>query len=76
VLPPGELVAAIAATEAPLQEWLAIATPQQLNDVRDGQSRTFIEEIAFLVWHETTHVGQMEQFRRLAGYTDKVIWQR
>lgn len=31
------------------------------------------EKIAFSHWHETYHIGQLEQLRQLAGKNDKVI---
>ena len=34
---------------------------------------TIGEKIAFSHWHETYHIGQLEQLRQLAGKNDKVI---
>lgn len=39
----------------------------------DDDGSTVGEEIAFLQWHETYHVGQLDHLRQLAGKNDKVI---
>lgn len=72
-LPLEQVRAGFAAAQAPLQEWLTTAPPDALDAVPDGDTRSVIEQLAFLVFHETTHIGQLEQFRRLAGHTDKIV---
>ncbi|MGL4647809.1 MAG: DinB family protein, partial [Caldilineaceae bacterium] len=72
-LPLEQLRADFGAAQAPLLEWLTTAPPESQDAIPEGSSRSVIEQIAFLVWHEATHLGQLEQFRRLAGRTEKVI---
>ena len=38
-----------------------------------GHERSLGEQLSFLSWHETYHVGQTEALRQLAGKNDKVI---
>lgn len=73
VLPLERLRADLVSTQAPLQEWLAAATPEQLDALPEGQKRTVGEQLSFALWHESLHVGQLEQYRRLSGRTEKVI---
>ena len=39
----------------------------------DSAGRTVGERLAFLAWHESYHVGQLEILRQLAGVDDAVI---
>ena len=52
---------------------LAELGEDDLAAIPPGQERTVAEQLSFLSWHETYHVGQLEQLRRLAGKTEKVI---
>lgn len=73
VLPLDTLHANLVATQAPLLEWLAAAAPEALDALPPGQTRTVAEQLSFALWHESLHVGQLEQYRRLSGRTEKVI---
>jgi uncharacterized damage-inducible protein DinB len=44
-----------------------------LDRVPNGDERSLGEQLNFLSWHETYHVGQTEALRQLAGKADKVI---
>jgi uncharacterized damage-inducible protein DinB len=41
--------------------------------VKGAGEMTTGEWVAFLLWHETYHIGQLEYLRQLAGKNDKVI---
>ncbi|MBN8595728.1 MAG: DinB family protein [Anaerolineae bacterium] len=42
-------------------------------EIIKGGQMTKGEWVAFLLWHETYHIGQLEYLRQLAGKNDKVI---
>ena len=49
-------------------------TPETLAMFADQENqRTVADQIAFLIWHETYHVGQLEILRQLAGKDDAII---
>ena len=54
---------------------LARATPETLaREVKSHLGTTTLgQSLFFRYWHETYHVGQLEQLRELAGANDKVI---
>jgi hypothetical protein len=58
--------------QEPLIARLRQATPEELARVV-GEFGSVEEIVCRLVWHETYHLGQLEQLRQLAGTNDKVI---
>ena len=54
-----------------IQGALKQISPERLATVIDED--TLEEQVRFLHWHETYHVGQLELLRQLAGKNDKVI---
>jgi len=54
-----------------IQAALKQISPERLATVIDED--TLEEQVRFLHWHETYHVGQLELLRQLAGKNDKVI---
>ena len=48
-----------------------VATPATWETLIDDE--TLADWVAFLHWHETYHVGQLELLRQLAGTNDKII---
>ncbi len=67
------LLADFSAAQAPILEWLGRATDAELDEPVPGETYSVADRVAFLIWHETMHVGQLEQYRRLAGHTEKVV---
>lgn len=50
------------------------ATPELLGKIHSEERGMNVGEwVAFLVWHETYHVGQLEILRQLAGTDDAII---
>ena len=50
------------------------ATPELLGKLHSEERKMNVGEwVAFLVWHETYHVGQLEILRQLAGTDDAII---
>lgn len=70
-----EMLQKIEASQATLEEALGRLTPEDLA----AEKQTFRGQVAlgnqlfFLYFHETFHVGQTELLRQLAGTNDKVI---
>ncbi len=60
------------ASHARLMAGLQRISPERLATAIDDET-TLGEQLVFLQWHETYHVGQLEQLRQLAGKNDKVI---
>ncbi len=56
---------------------LEVVTSAELDqpgkEIIKGGEMTIGEWVAFLLWHETYHIGQLEYLRQLAGKNDKVI---
>ncbi len=72
-LPLSRLLSDLAASQKRLLARLGEISAEELATIPTGQERNVGEQVSFLSWHETYHVGQMEQLRRLAGKTEKVI---
>lgn len=60
------------ASQTSIMAGLRRISPERMNTAIDEET-TLGEQIAFLQWHETYHLGQLEQLRQLAGKNDKVI---
>ena len=58
-------------SQARILSGLEKVSAEKLAAMNDDE--TVAEQIAFLQWHETYHVGQLEPLRQLAGKNDKVI---
>lgn len=52
---------------------LASVNEETLAEIPGGLNLSLGELLEFLAWHETYHVGQMEQYRRLSGRRAKVL---
>lgn len=72
-LPLNRLLNDLHASQERLLARLNEISEDEMTAIPDGQERSMAEQVSFLSWHETYHVGQMEQLRRLAGKTEKVI---
>ena len=72
-LPLARVLADFGETQTRMLARLAELSEADLAAIPSGQERTVAEQLSFLSWHETYHVGQLEQLRRLAGKTEKVI---
>jgi len=70
-LPLERLLNGLEESQARILSGLQKVSAEKLAIVSDD--RTVAEQIAFLQWHETYHVGQLEPLRQLAGKNDKVI---
>jgi uncharacterized damage-inducible protein DinB len=70
-LPLERLLNALEESQARILSGLREVSAEKLATVNDDE--TVAERIAFLQWHETYHVGQLEPLRQLAGKNDKVI---
>lgn len=70
-LPLELLLRDLASSQASITSALATITPEAL-EAPVGKS-TVGERIAFKLWHETYHVGQLELLRHLAGMHDSII---
>lgn len=70
-LPLEQLLNALEESQARILSRLREVSAEKLATVNDDE--TVAERIAFLQWHETYHVGQLEPLRQLAGKNDKVI---
>lgn len=74
VLPLETLLDAINRAQTAIAAALERATAADLAAVAPGsEPATVAEQVFFLYWHETYHVGQTEHLRQLAGTDDKVI---
>lgn len=72
-LPLARLLVDFGETQTRMLARLAELAEDDLAAIPPGQDRTVAEQLSLLSWHETYHVGQLEQLRRLAGKTEKVI---
>lgn len=70
-LPLERLLNGLEESQACMLSGLQKISAEKLATLNDD--RTIAEQIAFLQWHETYHVGQLEPLRQLAGKNDKVI---
>lgn len=70
-LPLQRLLNGLEESQARILSGLQKVSAEKLATMSDD--RTVAEQIAFLQWHETYHVGQLEPLRQLAGKNDKVI---
>lgn len=74
VLPLATLLAAIDQAQAQIAATLVRATTADLTQqAPKSEPATVAEQVFFLYWHETYHVGQTEYLRQLAGTDDQVI---
>lgn len=73
VLPYARLLHDLNASQERLLTRLGEISEEEMAMLPAGQERSVAEQVSFLSWHETYHVGQIEQLRRLAGKTEKVI---
>jgi uncharacterized damage-inducible protein DinB len=71
-LPLEELLQALDETQEGILAALQGIDEAELDEVVDDK-RTLGESLAWLHWHETYHVGQLEILRQLAGKDDVVI---
>lgn len=71
ILPLPQLLHDLEVSQERIQAALQQITPERLATVIDED--TLEEQVRFLHWHETYHVGQLELLRQLAGKNDKVI---
>ena len=53
--------------------WLKAADDSTLAAPREGDRRDVGSRLGFLIWHETTHIGNFESQRHLAGYHNSII---
>ncbi len=70
-LPLERLLAALDRSQELLLASFEAATPATWETLVDDE--TLADWVAFLHWHETYHVGQLELLRQLAGTNDKII---
>ncbi len=73
VIPFAELLAGLDVQQAQLEQSLATATIDALNAPSSMDGMSVIELLQFLGWHETYHLGQLDQLRQLSGINDTVI---
>jgi uncharacterized damage-inducible protein DinB len=64
-------------TQAKITARIQSFTPEELQapgkEVIKGLTGCVADQLSFLIWHETYHVGQTDSLRQLAGRNDKVI---
>jgi len=60
------------ASHTRLMAGLQRISPERMATAIDDET-TLGEQLTFLQWHETYHLGQLEQLRQLSGKNDKVI---
>jgi uncharacterized damage-inducible protein DinB len=73
-LPFPRLITALDASHHRLLDALAQATSESLAAVYNEESQQTVgDRLAFISWHETYHVGQLEILRQLAGTNDAII---
>lgn len=74
VLPLEELLAALGNAQDRLATALTTASADALTQASPvTPEKSAVEEVHFLMWHETYHVGLTELLRQLSGVNDKVI---
>ena len=75
LVPLGEMLAKLVASQAAIETRLAEITPEELAVETESHLGTTSlgAYLFFLYWHETYHVGQTELLRQLAGVGDKVV---
>jgi hypothetical protein len=71
ILPLPQLLHDLEVSQERIQAALKQISPERLATVIDED--TLEEQVRFLHWHETYHVGQLELLRQLTGKNDKVI---
>jgi uncharacterized damage-inducible protein DinB len=72
-LPLERLIADLASAQEHLLARIKRMDASELEVTPAGHERSLGEQLSFLSWHETYHVGQTEALRQLAGKNDKVI---
>jgi hypothetical protein len=73
-VPLSRLLAAADETQGRLLKTLEVVPASLLDAVYDPErGHSVLDRLAFLVWHETYHVGQLEILRQLAGKDDAII---
>ncbi|MGC4191768.1 MAG: DinB family protein [Thermomicrobiales bacterium] len=74
VLPLADLLSGFNAQQERLARAIAAASPETLAHPSPGmEGMSVIEELQFLAWHETYHLGQTDFLRQLSGVDDCVI---
>lgn len=73
VIPFADLLTGFDAQQASLEASLAAVPVEALNQPSSMDGMSVIELLQFLVWHETYHLGQLDQLRQLSGVNDTVI---
>jgi len=70
-----DLLTALAESQAKIQERLAAATPEYLDEEIEveGRSASRNARILFAYFHDTYHTGQVDILRQMSGKSDKVI---
>ena len=73
-IPLSELLVALKVSQERLTTALAVVAPEHLEIIHDEErGQTIGDRLAFIQWHETYHVGQLEILRQLAGTHDSII---
>ncbi|MCB0130546.1 MAG: DinB family protein [Caldilineaceae bacterium] len=72
-VPLTQMLTDLATAQDLLLSRLAELSDADLEKIPQGDKRNVGEQLAFLSWHETYHVGQTEYLRQLAGKDDKII---
>lgn len=73
VIPFADLLAGFATQQERIEARLAAMTPEALSQPSRMPGMNLIELLQFLAWHETYHLGQLDQLRQLSGVNDTVI---
>jgi len=73
-VPFDRLLEALDQTQEAVAAALETATPELLGKIYNEERGMDVSQwVAFLVWHDTYHVGQLEILRQLAGTDDAII---
>jgi len=73
-VPLERLLDALGQSQERLKAALRQTSPDILAAIHDEErQQTVVDRIAFLLWHEVYHVGQLEILRQLAGTEDAII---
>ena len=68
------LLAHIQESQVRLDQGFSTVSPEALAAYTDEeQKNTVADQIDFLAWHDTYHVGQLEYLRQLTGVNDKIF---
>jgi uncharacterized damage-inducible protein DinB len=73
-LPFAQLIATLDASQQKLLDALAQSSSASFAAVYNEENQQTVgDRLAFIGWHETYHVGQLEILRQLAGASDAII---